>query len=150
MPGEIVKATVPITFTYKNRVGHALEQYINGLKDKKILGVKCPTCKKVYVPPRTVCGKCHKPVDQMTELDPQGVLKNFTVAHVTIVNGEIKNAPQPYIIGMIKLNGASSLLSAIIKVASVSDVKTGIKVKAVWKDATQGDYNDLMYFEPVQ
>lgn len=149
MPGEIVRATVPITFTYKNRVGKALEQYIDGLKKKKILGVQCPSCKKVYVPPRTVCGKCHKPIGTMVELDQQGILKNFTIAHVNIINGEIIDAQQPYIIGMIKLNGASSLLSAVIKATSVSDVKTGMKVKAMWKDTPQGDYNDLMYFKSL-
>ncbi len=149
MPGDIVRATVPITFTYKNRVGHALEQYINGLKERKILGVKCPTCKKVYVPPRTVCGKCHKHIDQMVEVDQEGILKNFTIAHVSIVNGEITDAQQPYIIGLIKLKGASSLISGIIKISSLNDVKTGMKVKAVWKNTPQGDYNDLAYFEPA-
>ncbi len=149
MPGHIVRATVPITFAYKNRVGHALEQYINGLKEKKILGVKCPACKKVYVPPRTVCSKCHKPIDQMVEVGQEGVLKNFTTAHVNIVNGEITGVQQPYIIGLIKLPGASSLISGIIKTPSVHDVKTGMKVKAVWKETTQGDYNDLAYFEPA-
>ena len=149
MPGNVVRARVPITFSYKNRVGHALEQYINGLKEKKILGVKCPACKKVYVPPRTVCGNCHKPIDKMVEIGQQGVLKNFTTAYVTIVNGEISDVPQPYVIGMIKLPGASSLISALIKTSSVSDVKTGMKVKAVWKETTQGDYNDLAYFEPA-
>ncbi len=149
MAGEIVKTSVPITFMYKNRVGRSLETYINGLKGKKIVGAKCPRCKKVYVPPRTVCGKCHKLLDNIIELDQQGVLKSFTVAYVNIINGEIKDTQEPYVIGLIKLKGASSLLSAVIKASSPGAVKTGMKVRAVWKDTTRGDYNDLAYFEPV-
>ncbi len=149
MPGDIVRASVPITFTYKNRVGHALEQYLNGFKEKKILGVKCPACKRVYVPPRTVCSSCHKPIDTMVEVGQTGVLKHFTIAHVNIVNGEILDAQQPYIIGLIKLTGASSLVSAIVKAPSQGTIKTGMKVKAVWKETAQGDYGDLTYFEPA-
>ncbi|MGB9735837.1 MAG: Zn-ribbon domain-containing OB-fold protein [bacterium] len=150
MPGEVVKATVPITFVYKNRVGKALEQFIGGLKERKILGVKCPTCKKVYVPPRTVCSTCHKPIDKMVEISQEGTLKNFTISYVNIVNGEIKDAQEPYVIGLIKLKGASSLISAIVKAPSVDAIKTGMRVKAVWKESTQGDYSDLLYFEAVQ
>lgn len=149
MAGEIVRSSVPITFMYKNRVGQPLESYINGLKEKKILGAQCPRCKKVYVPPRSVCGKCHKPVDTLVELGQQGTVKSFTVAHVEIINGEIKTAQKPYIIGLIKIPGASSLLSAVIREPSAGSVKTGIKVKAVWKDTTEGNYGDLLYFEPV-
>ncbi len=148
MPGETIKSMVPITFLYRNRVGQALETYIDGLKDKKILGIKCPACDKVYVPPRTVCGCCHKKLDTYVEVEQQGTLENFTVAHVTIEGGEIKDA-EPYVIGMIKLKGADSLLSAVVKGVAVDKVKTGIRVKAVWKEETQGSYSDLAYFEPA-
>ncbi len=149
MAGETVKALVPITFIYKNRVGQALEAYLNGLSEKKILGIKCTDCNKVYVPPRTVCGICHKKLDRFVEMEQQGILENFTIAYVNIDNGEIKDSQQPYIIGMIRLNSADSLLSAVVKVTSIDKLMPGIKLKAVWKETTQGDYNDLAYFEPV-
>lgn len=149
MSGEVIKATVPITFMYKNRVGKALQQYLDGLKEKKLLGVKCSTCKRVYIPVRTVCSKCHKPIDKIVEIAQEGVLKNFTVSYVNITNGEIIDTKEPYVIGLIKLKGSSSLLSAIIKVPSLENIKTGIKVKAVWKETTEGNYNDLLYFEPM-
>jgi len=149
MAGETVKAMVPITFMYKNRVGQALQVYLNGLKEKKIMGARCPTCKKVYVPPKTVCARCRKPIDKWVEVGQEGILKNFTVSYVNIVNGEILDVQEPYVIGLIKLKGASSLLSGIVKIPSVDKVKTGMKVKAVWKETTQGEYSDLVYFEPA-
>ncbi|MCL4558277.1 MAG: Zn-ribbon domain-containing OB-fold protein [Deltaproteobacteria bacterium] len=149
MPGETIKSMVPITFLYKNRVGQALETYIGGLKEKKILGIRCPECEKVYVPPRTVCGCCHKKLDLYVEVDQRGTLENFTVAHVTIEGGEIKDAPEPYVIGMIKLEGADSLLSAVVKGLPPEKVKMGAKVKAVWKEPTENNYGDLAYFEIV-
>ncbi len=148
MSGEIVKTSVPITFLYKNRVGQFLEKYLDGLKEKKILGIQCPNCKKVYVPPRSVCGRCHKSMDNFVELEQYGTLENFTIAYVNIDNGEFKDT-SPYIIGMIKLSNADSLFSAVVKVNSIKDVKTGMKVKAVWSDTTKGNYNDLSHFEPM-
>jgi len=140
---------VPMDFTYNYRVGGYIERYLDAFKDKKILGVKCPSCGKVFVPPRMFCGACNKKLDDFVELSQEGTLENFTVGHVTIEKGQVKAAESPYILGMIKLEGADSLLLARVEGVSTGEVEKGMRVKAAWKDKVEGGYLDLDHFEPA-
>ena len=79
-----VTPMVPLTFMYNYRAGAYLERYLQGLTEKKILGVRCPQCKRVLLPPRSACGSCSTRPEEWVEVDSSGTLENFTVAHVTI------------------------------------------------------------------
>ncbi len=148
MAYKVIEAVVPISFMYKNRVGRYLQHYLNGLKEKKILGSKCSGCGRVVVPPRSACGRCYGVMDELVELPQEGTLVNWTVAYVKQEGGEFKRG-DPYILGMIKIDGCDSLLSAKILEVDPQKVKSEIKVKAIWKEETTGDYTDLVGFVPL-
>jgi len=145
---EAVEVLVPISFMYKNRVGRYLQHYLNGLKEKKILGSKCSGCGRVVVPPRSACGRCCGVMDELVELPQEGKLVNWTVCYVKLEGGEFKRI-DPYIIGMIQLDGCDSLLSAKVLDLQPENVKIGMRVKALWKEETTGDYTDLVGFIPL-
>jgi uncharacterized OB-fold protein len=140
---------VPMDFTYNYRVGPYITRYLDGFKEKKILGSKCPECSLVAVPPRKYCGVCNKVMEETVELGQEGTVENFTVGHVVLEKGRLDPADAPYVLGLVKLEGATSLLLARVEGVSPAEVKTGMKVKAVWKDPVTGDYDDLDHFEPV-
>jgi uncharacterized OB-fold protein len=140
---------VPMDFTYNYRVGTYVERYLAGFKDKKIMGSKCPGCGKVAVPPRMWCGVCNKKMEEFVELSREGTLENFTVGHVVLEKGQLSQAEKPQILGLIKLDGATTLFLAKVEGVSSDGVKTGMRLKAVWKDQVEGDYLDLDHFEPV-
>ena len=77
MPEELQHLTpmVPLSFTYNYRVGEYMEKYLQGLAEKKILGVRCPGCKRVLLPPRSACGACNATPDEWIEIDPVGTLE---------------------------------------------------------------------------
>jgi len=143
-----VRPMVPLTFTYNYRVGQPMERYLLGLAEKRILGVRCPECKRVLLPPRSACGACAARPDEWVEVNPTGTLERFTVAHVTVDKGEIRDLDAPVVIGMIRLDGADSLLTARVEGISPAQCRTGIRVRAVWKDPPAGTYDDLDHFEP--
>lgn len=140
---------VPMDFVYNYRVGPYIERYLGGFKEKKILGSKCPGCALVAVPPRKYCGVCNKVMEEIVEVGQEGTLENFTVGHVTLEKGKIGPADPPYTLGLVKLEGATSALLAKVEGIAPAEVRTGMKVKAVWKDPVEGDYGDLDHFEPV-
>lgn len=146
---ETINTIVPLGFTYNNRVGQYMERFIKGLGQKKIMGVTCPKCKKTYVPPRSVCGTCYGRLEKWVEVSQEGTLQTYTVGHVTIDNGEIKDAPSPYILGAVKLKNAFSLLTAVVKGAQPDQLKPGLKVRAVWKEPPEESYASLDHFEVV-
>ena len=146
---EIVNTIVPLTFMYNYRVGKSMDKYLKGLAGGKILGVRCEKCKRVIVPPRTMCGRCNVEMKEWVDVSQEGTLRNFTVGRVKIENGEIAALTEPQIIGMVKLENADSLLCAEIKGIPEGDLKAGIRVKAAWKEKRDGSVRDLDCFTPA-
>lgn len=144
----VTTSVVPLDFFYNYRVGPYLERYIQGLGDKKILGVKCPSCTKVAVPPRKICGDCNKVMDEWVEVGPEGKVDNFTIGHVKLNKGLIEPA-DPYVLAMVILDGATVPLLAPLEGIDPSAVERGMKVKAVFKDPSTDSLYDLDHFEPA-
>lgn len=141
---------VPIDFPYNYRVGAYLEKYIQGLGQGKIYGIKCPGCGKVVVPPRKICGACNEIMEDYVEVGPEGTVEDYTVGHVKINLGQLEPVDPPQIIGLVKLEGADSLLAALIKGVEPGDLGEGLRVRAVFKDPPKDSLEDLDYFEPVE
>ncbi|MBN2538830.1 MAG: Zn-ribbon domain-containing OB-fold protein [Deltaproteobacteria bacterium] len=130
---------------FAGRVG---SKFIIALRDEnKILGVRCEKCDKVFVPPREYCEKCLSKLDESwVELSNEGVVMNYTV-----VNYNDKHLPRraPYILALIKVDGADTPFPHIVEGIDVGDVKVGMKVKAVFAGETTNTIRDLDHFEPV-
>jgi hypothetical protein len=139
-----------ISAEYEWAVGKYMDRYIKGLKEKKIFGVKCPSCKRVYVPPRSTCGRCFTEMDEWVEVSDEGSLENFTVGYVKIgEGGDLEDLKEPKIIGMIKFDGADTCIVGSIEETEPEEVKIGMKVKAVWREETRGELGDINYYKPI-
>lgn len=129
---------------FAGRVG---SRFIIALRDEqKILGVKCPVCDKVYVPPREYCEKDLTRLDESwVELGSEGV-----VIQCTIVNYNDKHLPckAPYVLALIKLDGADTPLLHLVTGCDPAEVKPGMRVKAVFAQETTNTILDLDHFEP--
>lgn len=140
---------VPLDFNYNYRVGPYIEKFLDGLREKKILGVRCADCGAVLVPPRMFCGGCEKKLEDWVEVAQEGTLENYTVGHVTMAKGKLSPA-DPYVLGMIRLDGATGQLLAKVEKVAPADLKMGMRLRAAWNDAAENDYLLLDHFEPVQ
>ncbi len=145
----VANVVVPLDFTYNYRVGPYIERYIKGLGEKKILGTRCSGDGSVVVPPRKICGRCNKAMDEYVEVGPEGTVENFTVGHVRLDKGLVEKADREYVIGLVKLDGATSLLPALIGGISPDGVRKGLRVRAVFKDPAEDSLGDLVHFEPA-
>ncbi len=130
---------------FAGRVG---SKFIIALRDEhKILGVRCEKCNKVFVPPREYCEKCLEKLDEnWVELSNEGVITNYTV-----VNYNDKHLPRraPYILALVKVDGADTPFPHIVEGIDVEDVKVGMRVKAVFAEETTNTILDLDHFEPL-
>ena len=130
---------------FAGRVG---SRFIIALRDEnKILGVRCEKCNKVFVPPREYCEKCLSKLDEnWVKLSNEGVITNYTV-----VNYNDKHLPRraPYILALIKVDGADTPFPHIVEGIGVEDVEVRMKVKAVFAEETTNTIRDLDHFEPV-
>lgn len=130
--------------------GIAIGQYLAGLKNGKIFGARCNTCRKVVVPPRVVCEWCFRPMSNYVELEDTGTVLTFSLCYVT---WDVKRIEQPEISAVIEIDGASPLhgILHILGEVEPGDVQIGMRVKAVWKpeDERQGAITDIRFFKPI-
>lgn len=146
---DFITPAIPMDFTYNYRIGPYMTRYLEGFKERKILGSRCPGCRKIAVPPRKYCGVCNKVMEEFVELPQEGTLENFTVGHVVLEKGALKPAEAPYLLGLIRLDENASLLLARVEGLEPAEARQGLRVKAVWKDQVEGDYGDLDHFAPA-
>jgi uncharacterized OB-fold protein len=138
------KLALPYTY-FAGRVGSA---FITAIRDKqKIMGVRCNACGKVFVPPRQTCEQCMEDIrNNWVELKNTGEVVNFTV-----VRYNDKHLPRkaPFVLAMIKLDGADTPMTHIVEGIDPDKVKEGLKVKAVFAKQTTNTILDIDHFIPL-
>jgi uncharacterized OB-fold protein len=131
--------------------GIAIGKYLQGLKDGIILGSHCNTCRKVVVPPRTVCEWCYRPMDEYVQLLDTGTVNTFSLCYVT---WDVQRIHEPEIPAVIEIDGASPMHGFMHLLGEVDPeaVKIGLRVQAVWKPPEErtGSITDIMYFKPLE
>jgi hypothetical protein len=116
------------------------------------VGVRCPICRRVLVPPRGFCERCFVPVDDFVAVEDKGTLTTFTIvyAHFTSL------PPPPYCVGIIKLDGADTGLIHYIGGVDLQDmeaakkaISVGMRLQAIWRDEREGKITDIECFRPA-
>ena len=131
--------------------GIAIGQYLAAFKEGLILGSRCKTCRKVVVPPRTVCEWCFHPMDEYVPLQDTGTVNTFSLCYVT---WDVKRIKEPEIPAVIEIDDASPLHDIMHMLGEVEpdNIKIGLRVKAVWKppEKREGSVTDILYFKPLE
>lgn len=123
-----------------------LKLLVDGLKDRKILGRRCPKCKTVYVPGVPFCRKCFIDIDEVVEVSNEGEIVTFTVNLADIRGNPVDN---PTISVAVKLDGADSWFMGTLTGIDWKDVKVGMRVKLVLKEEPKGALADIVGFVPA-
>lgn len=141
----IIKGKLALPYQYF--AGRTGSKFLKTLRDEKtILGIKCEKCNKVFVPPRSVCEyHIEEKCTEWVKLPGTGVIDGFTVVRYEEPYQPVK---PPYIMALIKLDGADSSLTHIVKGVEFDKMKIGLKVKAVFAKETTSTIMDIDHFEP--
>lgn len=138
------KLALPYTY-FAGRVGSA---FLTTIRDEnKIMGVKCTTCNKVFVPPRQTCEKCMEDLrNSWVDLKDTGEVVNFTV--VRYEDGHLPRKV-PYILALIKLDGADTPMVHILDEIDPDKVEKGLRVQAVFAEKSTNTILDIDHFKPA-
>ncbi|MEO0025527.1 MAG: Zn-ribbon domain-containing OB-fold protein [candidate division WOR-3 bacterium] len=143
---KIWYGNLPVESLYT--AGIAGEKFFRTLKDQgKFLGTRCVQCGIVYVPGRIFCERCFSKLDEWVQVASSGTLESWTELHVDI-NGEKLDAP--VLVGLIKLDGTSTVMVHRLNNVTGEELKFGLQVKAALlpKSKRTGAITDIAYFEP--
>jgi hypothetical protein len=118
---------------------------------KRFIGVRCPKCQKVYLPPKKVCGPCFTEMSEPVEVGPQGEINTFTILRFGFVDPETgATKPVPYAFGAVRLDGADGVLSHYIDYTDESHVRVGARVEAVFEEKRSGSIRDIKCFRIIE
>ncbi|MCS7122040.1 MAG: Zn-ribbon domain-containing OB-fold protein [Archaeoglobaceae archaeon] len=136
---------------YSWTAGQAISRFLNGLKEGKILGVKCDGCKRIMVPPRMFCELCYKPIDGWVELKDTGTILTYSISYI---DPDARPLPKPIVVALIQIDGASQNMAIMHLIGEIEPEKVyvGMRVKAVWKpeNEREGSVTDIKYWKPLE
>ena len=146
--GPIEIIDTPIELVYRFMPGRAASRFLRGIEQGKILGQRCPSCRKVYVPPRGACASCGVATDEEVQLTDKGTVTTFCVVNVPFYGQKIEI---PYVSATILLDGADIGLMHLIQEVDAADVHMGMRVEAVWCDPAdrKPTLESIVHFRPT-
>ncbi|GAB4304706.1 MAG: hypothetical protein Kow0090_20320 [Myxococcota bacterium] len=141
----IVEGKLALPYQYfAGRIG---SKFLTALRDeKKILGIKCDKTDKVFVPPKSVNEKdLSEKCSKWVELSGAGAVTGFTVVRYEEPYQPLK---PPYILALIKLDGADNSIAHIIKGVSPENMRVGLRVRPVFAERTTSTIMGIDHFVP--
>ncbi len=150
MAGAIDKVETietPISLAYDYTAGHASSRFLHAIREGRIVGQRCPECRKVYVPSRGACPRCGVPTQEEVQVQETGTLTTFTVVHIPLPNSDVK---PPFVTGTILLDGADQTFLHFVRGCEPSEVRIGMRVRAVWQPREEWTHSfaNVSHFEP--
>ncbi|OYP19534.1 DNA-binding protein [Streptomyces sp. FBKL.4005] len=130
----ITGIVAPARLDYTYSPGRAQSAYIEALSARRTVGERCPSCRKVYVPPRGACPTCGVATAEQVEVGPRGTVTTFCIVNIKAKNLDIE---VPYVYAHIALDGADLALHARIGGIPYDQVRMGLRVAPVWTEGAR-------------
>jgi len=150
--GSLLIAEFEAKFPYDYSAGRYAGYFLQQLKEnKRLMGIKCPKCRRVFIPPRPACGYCFVRNEEWIDLGDEGTLWGYTVVQFPFLDpmtGEER--PIPYGYGFIELKGASTRMQHFVTASDLNKLKIGMRLKAVFREDRKGSLADIRYFKAIE
>jgi len=146
--GPVTEIITPVSLDYRYAASPEESAFFRGLAEGRIVGQRCPTCKKVYVPPRPACPVDGVPTVEEIELGQTGTVTTFCIVNVPFLGQKIT---PPYVSAYILLDGADIALQHLILDLPADEVRMGLRVKAVWRPESEWGttIENISHFAPT-
>jgi len=148
-PAEpIAVMTTPVTLRVQHSASVQETRYLQALKEGRLVGQRCPVCRKVYIPPRGACPVDGVPTEEAVELPDRGIVTTFCIVNVPFLGQRIQ---PPYVAAYVLLDGADIAFLHLILDCPAEEVRMGMRVEAVWKPREEWEFGlqNITHFRPT-
>lgn len=143
---ELVNVPLKLKLSFSYAAGEHFSYFFEKLKLKQIVGVRCPSCRAVYLPPRPFCGVCYIRTTDWIEVGPQGVVRAITEVFLPIYDpGTKQKRKVPHTMVLVQLDGTASLLHHVF--IEEKPCAIGDRVEVVFRDHVIGKMQDICGFK---
>ena len=146
--GPVTGVITPVSLDYDYAASPEESLFYRGLNEGRIMGQRCPTCEKVYIPPRSACPADGTPTAEEIELSHTGTVTTFCIVNVPFLGQKIT---PPYVSAYVLLDGADIAVLHLILGVPADEVRMGMRVKAVWKPKDEWTFSleNIDHFAPT-
>lgn len=141
--------SVPQRFT----TGPLMGKFLKELRDhKRILGNRCPKCRRIQTPPREVCAVCRVAAGDLVEIGPEGEVVSYDITYYASpdpLTGESREAPYCPAFFVLDGCGRSDIFWHEINPAHIERVRKGARVRPVWSEQRTGAITDIKHFDII-
>ncbi|TNE84015.1 MAG: DNA-binding protein [Deltaproteobacteria bacterium] len=148
VPAEhpVTRFKAPVHAEYTVAAGATTAEFLRGILRKELNGRRCPSCDKIYIPPRGSCPLCGVRTSEVVPLAQKGTVTTFSIIRIPF-EGQVLEPP--YAAAHVLLDGADVPLLHIVGDCDVDDVRMGMRVEAVWVEDLQPTLASVRYFRPI-
>jgi hypothetical protein len=151
---ENISIPMTVDVPYRFAAGRYMTRFLTELRENgKFVGIRCPSCRRVQMPPRQVCAVCDVPNQDWVELGRQGVLTGYTIMYLPLTDPTTgKPHEPPFVYGSVRLDGSDSVLDHFIDIEPSPDkIRVGMRLEAVLRPRADrtGDLADIRCFKAV-
>jgi uncharacterized OB-fold protein len=138
----------PVALSYLHTASPTESSHLRALGEGRLQGQRCPSCRKVYVPPRGACPTCGVPTNEDVPLPGTGTVTTFCVVNVPFAGQHVK---PPYVAASVLIDGADIAFQHLVLGCAPDEVRMGMRVRAVWKPRDQWttSMENVAHFEPA-
>ena len=142
---RIVKCPVHLEYTVS--AGRAHSRFLAALTEARLLGGRCSSCRKVYIPLRSVCPTCAAPMSEEVPVADTGTVTTFCIVNVPFEGQTMK---LPYVYASVVLDGADLPILHLIQIPA-EEARMGLRVKAEWAppEGRRPTLESIRWFSPT-
>ena len=144
----VTMITTQVRLCYEHTASPTETSYLLTLAEGRLAGQRCPSCHKVYLPPRGACPTCGVPTDEDVPLPDTGIVTTFCVVNVPFAGQRIQ---PPYVAASVLIDGADIAFQHLVLGCAPDAVRMGMRVKAAWKPRAEWGttLENITHFEPT-
>ncbi|MFX0006274.1 MAG: Zn-ribbon domain-containing OB-fold protein [Promethearchaeota archaeon] len=137
----------------KNEI--TIQNYLDFIHNKKLMGSKCKKCGAFDVPPRKLCVKCNSTDTEWIEMSGKGKIAAFSCITVgtTFMVNKGYSMKKPYCFSVIQLDEGPMISGQLVGVDETKpdDIKINTPVKAIFLETELegGEIRVDLGFKPI-
>jgi uncharacterized OB-fold protein len=145
---EVLEAPNVLEYTYTRTTGPVIGRFMTALRDGRIEGIRT-SAGEIVVPPVEYDPATYRSLtpEDMVEVGQSGVVTTWTWIAEPRPTHPLDH---PFAFALIRLDGADSALLHAVDTGDEGRMRTGMRVRARWRDQRVGEILDIACFEPEE
>lgn len=126
-----------VSLDYERPLTLATREYLDAIRDGRIIAHRCPSCDRVYTPPKGYCPICtvpHGKADEI-ELSSTGTLVGYTILNPDALH----QGEQPTVRGTVQLDGSEVTITGDLPDVQPDDAHPGIRLRAIFSSPSDAE-----------